>query len=533
VTAAVVVLVGLVVVVVIRGSSGSTPLRPYLASMFQDDDHLLYNTDVKVSRTLDQLERLGVNQIRATVLWKAIAPNPTATTAPVGFQAGDPASYPAGVWAPYDRLVQQAAARGITVDFDLTAPGPLWAMAQKPPAAKYADHWSPSAQAYGQFVTAAGTRYSGRYTPPGASTPLPRVSFWSIWNEANQQGWLTPQWQSVQGQPVMESAALYRDYADAAYAALTRTGHSTATDTILVGELAPEGSARPTYDYRDAIPPLPFLRGLYCVDAGYRPLTGPAATAIGCPLGGEESKFVAAHPGLFRATGFGHHPYSFFLAPSASMADPGFAPLANLGRLERELDAIFSTYGVSHQLPLYLTEYGYETYPPNPWRGVSLRLQSLYLNEAQYMAWRDPRVRTMSQFLLYDALPDSSFPPGSQKYWSTFQTGLRFAGGRPKPSLGSYRLPLFLPDPVLGSSGSVLVWGMLRAAAPGSRQSVQIQWQSQTGGSYQTVATAAPDNPNQVFVVSVKLPGPGTVRMAWTSPQGRVMYSRRVGVRAG
>ena len=215
------------------------------------------------------------------------------------------------------------------------------------------------------------------------------------------------------------------------------------------------------------------------------------------------------------------------------MADPGFAPLANLGRLERELDAIFSTYGVSHQLPLYLTEYGYETYPPNPWRGVSLRLQSLYLNEAQYMAWRDPRVRTMSQFLLYDALPDSSFPPGSQKYWSTFQTGLRFAGGRPKPSLASYRLPLFLPDPVLGSSGSVLVWGMLRAAAPGSRQSVQIQWQSQTGGSYQTVATAAPDNPNQVFVVSVKLPGPGTVRMAWTSPQGRVMYSRRVGVRAG
>src|SRR5438046_3130738 len=80
-------------------------------------------------------------------------------------------------------LVKQAGMRGIAVDFDLSAPGPLWAMAQNAPAVRYAGHWSPSAQAWGQFVTAVGTRYSGRYTPPGASALLPRVSFWSIWNE--------------------------------------------------------------------------------------------------------------------------------------------------------------------------------------------------------------------------------------------------------------------------------------------------------------------------------------------------------------
>src|SRR5436305_5418425 len=332
VASALLIVVGLVIVLVARGSSASTPPRPYLASMFQDDDHLLYASDARVSRTLDQLKALGVNQIRATVLWKALAPAPTATSPPAGFQAADPAAYPASSWAPYDRLVQQAGSRGIAVDFDLTAPGPLWAMAPHAPAAKYADHWAPSAQAFGSFVTAVGARYSGHYTPQGGSGPLPRVSFWSVWNEANQQGWLTPQWQSVGGRTVMASAGLYRAYAAAAFAALGQTGHSPPTDTILVGELAPAGSVHATSDYRDAIPPLPFLLSVYCVDSSYRPLTGTAASDIGCPAGSDTAKFVAAHPALFRATGFGHHPYSFFLAPSVSMSQPGFAPLADLRR---------------------------------------------------------------------------------------------------------------------------------------------------------------------------------------------------------
>jgi len=531
--ASLLILLGLVAVVLTRGGSASTPARPYLASMFQDDDHLLYSSDATVGRSLDELKRLGVNQIRATVLWKNLAPDTASHTTPAGFNGRDPGAYAASGWAPYDRLVEQAGTRGITVNLDLTAPGPLWAMAPNAPAAKYKDHWSPSAQAFGAFVAAVGTRYSGRYAPPGASHPLPRVSFWSVWNEPNQQGWLTPQYQSVSGQPVMESAALYRAYADAAFASLGQTSHRPSSDTILVGELAPEGSVHPTYDYRDAIPPINFLRGLYCVDAGDRPLTGAAASAIGCPTGGDPAKFAVAHPALFQATGFAHHPYSFFLAPSTSMSETGFAPLADLGRLERELDGIFSTYRVSRQIPLYLTEYGYETYPPNPWRGVSPRLQSLYLNEAQYMAWRDPRVRTMSQFLLYDALPDFAAPRGSQKYWSTFQTGLRFAGGRAKPSLNSYRLPLFVPNPILASNRGVLVWGMLRAAPQGTHQQAQIQWRTAAGASFQALKTVTTDNPDQVFVTSVTLPGPGVIRVAWTSPSGEVAYSRMVGVRSG
>jgi len=529
------IVIALIVVLATRGSASTAAApRPFLASMFQDDDHLLYAPAATVAHTLKVLKRLGVDEIRATVLWKNLAPAAGSTARPAGFSSTDPAAYPAGAWAPYDRLVELAQSRGMTVDFVLSAPGPLWAMAPGAPGPKYADHWAPSAVAFGRFAQAVARRYSGRYVLPGATAPLPRVTFWSIWNEPNQQGWLAPQWQPVAGQPVMESAALYRAYVDAAFSGLAQGGHTPASDTILIGELAPEGSVRPSYTYRDPIPPLPFLRAVYCVDAGLHRLTGPAASAIGCPTGGSASGFAAAHPALFQATGLGHHPYSFFQAPSTSLPDPGFAPLSDLGRLEQEIDGIFATYGVTRRLPLYLTEYGYETYPPNPWRGVSLRLQSLYLNEAQYMAWRDPRVLSMSQFLLYDALPDSSFPRGSQQYWSTFQTGLRFASGQNKPSFYSYRLPLFLPDPVLRPDGSVLVWGMVRAAPhDATRQPVQLQWRTQSASAFRTLTTLRTQNADQVFVAVVHLPGPGVVRALWTAPNGRTVFSRGVGVRAG
>ncbi len=376
------------------------------------------------------------------------------------------------------------------MSFNLTAPGPLWAMARGAPGQRYADHWMPSARAFGQFVRAVGQRYSGHYSFAPGAEPIPRVSIWSIWNEPNQPGWLAPQWRDVGGAPVIEAAALYRSYVAAAWRGLAETGHTPGRDTILVGELAPEGAARPPLGFRTATPPLSFLRALYCVDASYRPLRGAAAAALSCPAAGSGPAFVAANPALFDATGFAHHPYSFFLAPNVSLPDPDFAPISDLDRLERALDASLAAYGVKRKLPLWLTEYGYETDPPDPFRGVSPRLQSLYLNEAQYMAFRDPRVRAMAQFLLYDARPDPHYPPGTPQYWSTFQTGLLYADGSPKPSFTSYRLPLFIPDPVLGAGNRVLVWALLRAAPPGTRQPVLVEWRTQQS------ADLPPDRPH-------------------------------------
>src|SRR5947209_8296107 len=97
------------------GGGGAPPPRGLVESIFQDDDHLIYSSTATVARTLDTLRALGVDRVRLTILWQAIAPDPTAATPPAGFVANDPAAYAAAAWAPYDRVVELARARGIGV----------------------------------------------------------------------------------------------------------------------------------------------------------------------------------------------------------------------------------------------------------------------------------------------------------------------------------------------------------------------------------------------------------------------------------
>jgi hypothetical protein len=525
------------VVVIVVGGGSQAPSRGRLESMFQDDAFVLYQPPAVVARTLDTLKSLGVDRVRVQVLWGALAPNPLSPAAPRGFEGANPASYATASWAPYDRVLTLARARGMGVDFDITAPGPLWAMRRPAPDPNTAFDYAPSVALWKQFVTAVGRRYSGSYTPPGTHAgALPRVNYWSIWNEPNQPGWLAPQLRTFAGARVPDAPRLYREYADAAFEALSSTGHGPSSDTILVGETAPEGciARGPGCRYladNQPIAPMLFVEALYCVDGSFHPLRGSLAVALHCPVKGGPNAFVAAHPALFQATGYAHHPYSLLLAPNIPFlkTDTGFVSLANLSTLERGLDRIFATYGVNRQIPIYLTEYGYETNPPNPFRGVSPAFQSRYLNQATYMAWRDPRVRTLAQFLLVDSLPNAKFPPGTSAYWSTFQTGLEYTTGVRKPSFNSYRLPVYMPQTTFHAGGSVLVWAMLRAAPDGSHQHALIQWRPKHG-AYRTLADVSTDDPNGVISTEVQPPGSGAVRLQWTSPSGQVLDSRAVGV---
>ena len=167
--------------------------------------------------------------------------------------------------------------------------------------------WKPSAAEFGQFVHAVGTRYSGHYTPAGASTPLPRISFWSIWNEPNYGVDLSPQ--AIDQSRVEVSPRLYRGLVDAAWSAFAATGHRG--DTILIGETAPRGitTGNSPGNFSGMVP-LRFIRALYCVDTSFTPLSGTAASERGCPPDGAGSRhFAAEHPGLFQASGFADHPY--------------------------------------------------------------------------------------------------------------------------------------------------------------------------------------------------------------------------------
>jgi hypothetical protein len=485
-------------------------------SIMQDDQFLIDSPSPKVISTLARMQQLGVETVRVNLEWASIAPAATSHTAPTGFDLGDanaanPASYPSGAWAPYDRLAELAPLYGITVQFNVTGPGPLWAMGKGSPTTRASTHWEPNATDFYDFVYAVGSRFSGHYEG------LPAVNSWSIWNEPNQPGWLAPQWLKVGKKTVAESPRYYRSLVDSAYEALAFSGHTTKTDTILVGETAPEG--KDSGGFYTAMTPIPFLRTLYCVNAKDKPLRGAAATAVGCPKSGKVAAFRKANAGLFDATGFAHHPYDFFESPTYSQKDVTEAPLSDISRLETFLNATFSAYGVHRKIPLYFTEYGYETKPPDPHQHISLAAQAAYLNEADYMSYGNARVRSVAQFLLYDSAPNPLYTKTQYDYWNTFQTGLLYLGGAAKPSLAAYRMPIWLPQTHVAPGTTVKVWGQVRAADRRASQSVKVQWKA-AKGKWRTLITAHTRAQTGYFTTHVKLPGSGYVRSLWSGTAG-------------
>ena len=108
---------------------------------------------------------------------------------------------------------------GIAIDFTIDGPAPLWATGSGAPRGTtgyFRGAWQPSAKEFGYFVRAVGTRYSGSYKPRGSSTALPRVNFWSIWNEPNYGYDIAPQGIGS-NQSIPNSPHVYRNLLDAAW----------------------------------------------------------------------------------------------------------------------------------------------------------------------------------------------------------------------------------------------------------------------------------------------------------------------------
>jgi hypothetical protein len=368
-----------------------------------------------------------------------------------------------------------------------------------------------------------GTRYSGHYVPPGAASPLPRVDFWALWNEPNLGIMLAPQ--SSHRSKVEESGWMYRELVDAAWSALHATGHGH--DTILIGEIAPAGA---TFGNAPglfaAMAPLRFLRALYCVDSAYRPLRGSAAALRHCPTDAQQSAhFAADNPGLFHASAFSDHPYPQGLPPDKVTPDePDFAELAEVPKLARVLDTLQHVYRSKTRFPIYSTEFGYQTTPPDREAGtVSPQTAALYLNWSEYITWRNPRLRSYDQYLLND--------PAS----GSFASGLRTNAGLAKPGFYAYRMPIFLPVTETAQGHPLEVWGAVRPVYYVRRHArrvgpVLIQFQSQHGEGFRTLrALKLTDRYGYVDVLQ-KFPSSGTVRLAWSYPHGPQIFSRVVSV---
>jgi hypothetical protein len=441
---------------------------PYMVSVMQDDNQLVYGNLAQRRNALNRMQGMGVEAVRVTLLWKAIAPGAESRRKPRGFNGANPRDYPRHLWDPYDSLVVEAAARGIEVNFNPTGIGPRWA--HKRTRVKAARRsYKPDPGQFRKFVRAAGRRYSGSYRDENSGRQrLPRVSWWAIWNEPNQPGWLTPQSESKPGVGMIAMAPhIYRELVVAGAKALLSTGHGD--DLLLIGELAPLGSARKPDGVVPSLRPGLFLPEMFCLNRRYRPFKGRAAEARGCDhvdrLGVLER---------FPRLGLGHHPYTRKRSPRKRERHRDIMNIGNVGALVRSLDRIAKRTGLlPPQTPIFFTEFGYQTLPPDPFRGVSLEDQAEYINDADFIAWRHPRVFSQAQFQLYDVPPRTEFPRDTPPYWATYQSGLFTAlpDGTAKPAVNAYKFPLV----VRRRGGTARIWGQVRFAPNGATYPVALQ----------------------------------------------------------
>jgi hypothetical protein len=484
--------------------------------------------------TLQTLKALGVQDVRIDVRWNALAPSPTATTRPAAFNASDPASYPAASWAPLDQAIAAAHADGIGVLATVGGPAPLWAEQPGDPnqAGEPQGVWKPDPAAFGEFVKAVATRYTGSYKPIGAAAPLPRIALWSVWNEPNYGQDLAPQ--AIDHSTVEVSPAFYRGLLNAGWTALHSVAHGP--ETVLFGEIAPRGQTVGNVPGNfGGMVPLRFLRALYCVNSSFQRLSGTAATQRGCPsqaTTATAAAFRAANPALFRAGGLAAHLYpQGVLAPTArATALPGFADFAefaSLPELESTLAKVQAAYGSHRPIPIYNTEFGFQTDPPEP-SHLHPALAATYMNQAEYLSWRDPHVRSFDQYLLSDPPP----VPGRLG----FDTGLEFSDSRPKATFFAFRMPIYMPVTTATAHAPLEVWGCARPAPAAATQThtaqhVLIQFKPAAPRSrFTPVRTVTLPRTSCYFDVRVDLPQSGTVRLKWSPPGGGADFSRDIPV---
>ena len=448
------------------------------ASFFQDDRLLASNNPIEQAQALNTLRFLGVDTIHTVVNW-------TRVTGPAQPKdSRDPASYPVGGWDAYDSLVRGASARGIKVMMSPAGPVPKWASGCKRNVNKAC---RPKPSLYGQFVTALGKRYSGNYVDEDQDqTQLPRVRQWGIWNEPDLSAWLYPQ--TVNHRAV--GAGIYRGLVYAGTAALRATGHRS--DLILIGETAPIGGNSRNTSPRD------FLLGLFCVDGRGHKLRGRAAKSLRCKGATR-----------IQAGGLSHHPYSRGAGvPTGTRQKPGSLTMGVIGRFVPVLRAARRSRVAPRRLGVYLTEFGVTTRPPDRKFGVSLSRQAQYINEVDYLAYKRPWIKSVSQFQLGDDINLGT---------RTFQTGLLFGDGRQKQSFGAYRTPIF----VVQKRKRVEIFGQAR---PGGARVVQIQFRKKGTKTYKTVLRK---RTNRAGYVLVRRPAKkGLWRIAWADADGSTVFSR-------
>jgi hypothetical protein len=341
---------------------------------FYDDEQIYGRTDWAFT----QLKSLRAGIVRVTLDWAAVAKLRPA-------DAADPAD-PAYNWTAVDNVITKAAQNRMRVVLAVYGT-PRWAG----PARNRLPRRITDLRL---FSFAAATRYSGTYrVEAGENEPertLGAVRFWLAWNEPNNPIFLKPQWKKVGGVWRPQSAFDYAKICSAIWAGVHSTG--LANEKVACGVTGPRGNNAPASS-RPSTSPLVFLTWL-------------------------------RRAGLKRFDAYAHHPYygSRLEKPSTVPRTKNAVTLGNIGVLMRQLKRL---YGSKR---LWVTEYGYQTRPPDRFFGVSYALQAKYVHQAYALARKTRGIDMFVWFLIRD-----------ERRLAGWQSGVMTSNGRRKPAFRAFQ----------------------------------------------------------------------------------------------
>jgi len=250
-----------------------------------------------------------------------------------------------------------------------------------------------------------------------AAGRFPWVKRWTVWNEPNQRRWLRPTSPRVYVTRLLNPAYVQLHLAIPGV-------------RVAGGVTAPRGSG-------GGVSPVAWIRGMRAAGA--------------------------------RLDAYAHHPYPE--RPGSETPWTGGCrhcstiTMATLERLLREVRLAFGS------TPIWLTEYGYQTDPPEPPPlGVSWARQAAYLAAAARRAYAAPRVELLVNFLVRD-----------DRARAGWQSGVFTASGRAKPAYRALMLPL---TQAARRGRVVLLWGQVRPRA--GRQAYRIRLSRGLGWTWVT-----------------------------------------------
>jgi hypothetical protein len=243
-----------------------------------------------------------------------------------------------------------------------------------------------------------------------AAERYPFVRSWLIWNEPNQRRWLRPTSPRVYVQQILNPAyrAIHRQIPGAKVGA---------------GVTAPRGSY-------GGVSPVAWIRGMGAAGA--------------------------------RLDAYAHNPYPLHPRDTPFEGDCRYCETITMASLERLLREVSRAFGRTR---IWLTEYGYQTNPPDRTLGVSRALQARYVGEGARRAYAAPRVDMLIHYLYRD-----------EPEVGRWQSGLTTVDGAPKPALRAAMLPL---AQVSRDGLTTTLWGRVR---PGAGRQRYVLQRFQAGG---------------------------------------------------